>query len=107
MPVKVGDKGLAVFAHLALESDSGASDRFALQGLDEIMAEELALIPGMDEIVSLTNIYRNARQGNFEVVIIDAAPTGVGRVLPHLPVPRVGLGLLDPRADLQTEMGGT
>ena len=46
------------------------------QGMDEVMAEELALIPGMDEIVSLTNIYRNAREGNFEVVIIDAAPTG-------------------------------
>jgi len=46
------------------------------QGMDEVMAEELALIPGMDEIVSLTNIYRNARDGNFEVVIIDAAPTG-------------------------------
>ena len=46
------------------------------QGLDDVMAEELALIPGMDEIVSLTNIYRNAREGNFEVVIIDAAPTG-------------------------------
>src|SRR2546428_8846946 len=46
------------------------------QGLDEVMAEELALVPGMDEIVSLTNIYRNAREGNFEVVIIDAAPTG-------------------------------
>ncbi len=46
------------------------------QGMDSVMAEELALIPGMDEIVSLTNIYRNAREGNFEVVIIDAAPTG-------------------------------
>src|SRR5438445_2677794 len=46
------------------------------QGMDEVMAEELALIPGMDEIVSITNIYRNARDGNFEVVIIDAAPTG-------------------------------
>src|SRR5437763_11044398 len=46
------------------------------QGLDEVMSEELALIPGMDEIVSLTNIYRNAREGNFEAVIIDAAPTG-------------------------------
>jgi arsenite-transporting ATPase len=46
------------------------------QGLDAVMAEELALIPGMDEIVGLSNIYRNARDGNFEVVIIDAAPTG-------------------------------
>jgi len=40
------------------------------------MSEELALIPGMDEIVGLSNIYRNARDGDFEVVIIDAAPTG-------------------------------
>ena len=46
------------------------------QGIDAVMAEELALIPGMDEIVSLINIYRNARDGDFEVVIIDAAPTG-------------------------------
>lgn len=46
------------------------------RGLDAVMAEELALIPGMDEIVSLLNIYRNARDGDFEVVIIDAAPTG-------------------------------
>ncbi|MBA2286232.1 MAG: ArsA family ATPase [Ktedonobacteraceae bacterium] len=46
------------------------------RGLDSIMAEEMALIPGMDEIVSLLNIYRNARDGDFEVVVIDAAPTG-------------------------------
>src|SRR5437868_2787145 len=46
------------------------------RGIDLVMAEELALIPGMDEIVSLLNIYRNAREGNFEVVVIDAAPTG-------------------------------
>src|SRR5437764_2342100 len=46
------------------------------RGLDMVMSEELALIPSMDEIVSLLNIYRNARDGNFEVVVIDAAPTG-------------------------------
>ena len=46
------------------------------QGIDAVIAEELALIPGMDEIVSLINIYRNARENNFETVIIDAAPTG-------------------------------
>src|SRR5215471_8268458 len=46
------------------------------RGIDPVIAEELALIPGMDEIVSLSNIYRNARDGDFEVVIIDAAPTG-------------------------------
>jgi len=46
------------------------------RGMDAVMAEELALIPGMDEIFSLINIYRNAHEGNFDVVIIDAAPTG-------------------------------
>lgn len=52
------------------------SDLLKQRGVNEVMAEELALVPGMDEIVSLLNIYRNARDGNFEVVIIDAAPTG-------------------------------
>jgi arsenite-transporting ATPase len=46
------------------------------QGIDDVLSEELALIPGMDEIVSLINIYRNAQKGNFDVVVIDAAPTG-------------------------------
>ncbi len=46
------------------------------RGMDAVMAEELALVPGMDEIFSLINIYRNAQEGNFDVVIIDAAPTG-------------------------------
>ena len=52
------------------------SELLRKRGLNSVMAEELALIPGMDEIVSLLNIYRNARDGEFEVVIIDAAPTG-------------------------------
>jgi arsenite/tail-anchored protein-transporting ATPase len=52
------------------------SELLRKRGLGSVMAEELALIPGMDEIVSLLNIYRNARDGDFEVVIIDAAPTG-------------------------------
>lgn len=52
------------------------SDLLRQRGVNEVMAEELALVPGMDEIVSLLNIYRNARDGNFEVVVIDAAPTG-------------------------------
>ncbi len=52
------------------------SDILRKHGINSVMAEELALIPGMDEIVSLLNIYRNARDGDFEAVIIDAAPTG-------------------------------
>jgi arsenite/tail-anchored protein-transporting ATPase len=46
------------------------------QGVDDVVAEEMAVIPGMDELISLMNIYRNARDGDFETVVIDAAPTG-------------------------------
>ena len=46
------------------------------KGVDEVMAEELAIIPGMEEVVSLLHIRREAREGNFDAVIVDAAPTG-------------------------------
>ncbi len=55
------------------------------QGVDEVVAEEMAVIPGMDELISLMNIYRNARAGNFETVVIDAAPTGETMRLLSLP----------------------
>lgn len=46
------------------------------KGVDEVAAEELAIIPGMEEVVSLLHIRRQARDGNFDAVIVDAAPTG-------------------------------
>lgn len=45
-------------------------------GINRVVADELSAIPGMDEIVSLLHINKQARAGNFERVIIDAAPTG-------------------------------
>lgn len=46
------------------------------RGVNEVAAEELAIIPGMEEVVSLLHIRRQARTGDFDVVIVDAAPTG-------------------------------
>ncbi|HEU5086164.1 MAG TPA: ArsA family ATPase, partial [Roseiflexaceae bacterium] len=46
------------------------------RGVDDVASEELAIIPGMEEVVSLLHIRRQAREGNFDVVIVDAAPTG-------------------------------
>ncbi|NJP07627.1 MAG: ArsA family ATPase [Chloroflexaceae bacterium] len=46
------------------------------RGVNEVAAEELAIIPGMEEVVSLLHIRRQAREGDFDVVIVDAAPTG-------------------------------
>lgn len=46
------------------------------RGVDEVAAEELAIIPGMEEVVSLLHIRRQAKEGDFDVVVVDAAPTG-------------------------------
>lgn len=46
------------------------------QGMSKAIAEEMAIIPGMEEIVSLLHIHEQATQGNFDRVIVDAAPTG-------------------------------
>lgn len=48
----------------------------AWQGLDMVMAEEMAVLPGMDEISSLLYITRYQEAGDYDVVIVDCAPTG-------------------------------
>ncbi len=45
-------------------------------GVSNVVADELSAIPGMDEIVSLLHINKQAKEQNFDRVIIDAAPTG-------------------------------
>ncbi|MBV7331950.1 ArsA family ATPase [Chloroflexi bacterium TSY] len=46
------------------------------QGMSKAIAEEMAIIPGMEEIVSLLHINKHAKDGDFDRIIIDAAPTG-------------------------------
>ncbi|HYF63255.1 MAG TPA: TRC40/GET3/ArsA family transport-energizing ATPase [Herpetosiphonaceae bacterium] len=46
------------------------------KGVNDVAAEELAVIPGMEEVVSLLHIRKQAKEGNFDAVIVDAAPTG-------------------------------
>ena len=48
---------------------------FDWAGLDAIEAEELAVLPGLDELFSLTEINTLARSGQFDVVVVDCAPT--------------------------------
>ncbi|MEJ2726161.1 MAG: TRC40/GET3/ArsA family transport-energizing ATPase [Deltaproteobacteria bacterium] len=45
-------------------------------GLDEILAEELAILPGMEEVSLLLYINRYARDQAYDVIILDCAPTG-------------------------------
>ena len=45
-------------------------------GINNVVADELSTFPGMDEIVALLHINKQAKERNFDRVIIDAAPTG-------------------------------
>src|SRR5947199_3798377 len=49
---------------------------FAWRGVDEMVAEELAVLPGMDELANLLWIDTHRKSGEFDVIIVDCAPTG-------------------------------
>ncbi|MDQ6743842.1 MAG: ArsA family ATPase [Candidatus Dormibacteraeota bacterium] len=53
-----------------------AASVFATQGLDDVVAEEVANPPGMDEVASLMWIKHYAERGEHEVIVVDCAPTG-------------------------------
>ncbi|MCL4860737.1 MAG: ArsA family ATPase [Caldilineaceae bacterium] len=49
---------------------------FAWQGMDSLVAEETAILPGMEELACLLQITALADSGDYDVVVIDCAPTG-------------------------------
>lgn len=49
---------------------------FSWQGMEGLVAEETAILPGMEELASLMQINHLADSGDYDVIIIDAAPTG-------------------------------
>jgi arsenite-transporting ATPase len=53
--------------------------------LDGVQAEELAILPGMDEIFGLVRMKRHYDEGEYDVLIIDSAPTGTALRLLSLP----------------------
>jgi arsenite-transporting ATPase len=55
------------------------------RGLDEVMAEEMTVLPGMDEVGSLLWIADHHDSGLYDVVVVDAAPTGETLRLLSLP----------------------
>lgn len=46
------------------------------QGYDELVAEELVVMPGMEELFSLLKLLEFDKQGKYDLAIIDCAPTG-------------------------------
>jgi arsenite-transporting ATPase len=49
---------------------------FSSQGIDAIEAEEMSVFPGMEELFSLMEIRNYNQSSEYEVIIVDCAPTG-------------------------------
>lgn len=46
------------------------------RGLMEVSAEELTVPPGMDELFSLLQLKHHHAEGEYDVIVVDCAPTG-------------------------------
>jgi arsenite-transporting ATPase len=82
-PVAIGDLlwGQEVSAQDEMERNWAGvqdwlGDLLITRGVDRISAEELTVPPGMDELFSLLTIKRHHESGEYDVVIVDCAPTG-------------------------------
>jgi arsenite-transporting ATPase len=82
-PVQVADRLhiQEVDVHVELERYWGDIVRyltalFQQSGFDGVVAEELAVLPGMEDVVSLLYLNRYLDEGRYDVIILDCAPTG-------------------------------
>jgi arsenite-transporting ATPase len=55
------------------------------EGMNSVLAGEMAVIPGLDEILSLVRIKRYVDEAKYDVLIIDSAPTGAAMRLLSAP----------------------
>ena len=82
-PTPAGDRlwGQEVRAQREMEANWAAVQDWlgkllADRGMERVRAEELTVPPGMDELFSLLQIKRHHQRAEFDVVIVDCAPTG-------------------------------
>lgn len=57
------------------------------RGLDSMLAEEMAVLPGMEETAAFLWLELFYRTGDYDLIVIDSAPTG--ETLKHLTLPQV------------------
>jgi arsenite-transporting ATPase len=58
---------------------------FRHQGIEAVVADELALLPGAEETAALLAVEEHVRSGDFDLVVVDCAPTGSTLRLVTLP----------------------
>jgi arsenite-transporting ATPase len=49
---------------------------FVWRGMNDLVAEETSVLPGMEELASLMQITALAESGLYDVIVVDCAPTG-------------------------------
>ena len=80
-PIGPGLWGQEVSAQVEMERHWSGVQRwlgelFMERGLDRISAQELTVPPGMDELFSLLQLERAHSCAEWEVIVVDCAPTG-------------------------------
>ncbi|HEB89165.1 MAG TPA: ArsA family ATPase [Deltaproteobacteria bacterium] len=85
-----GLDALEIDARQVIESQWGRVrdylvDLLRYQGIDEVVADELALLPGADELATLVCVEQWAERGEHDLIIVDCAPTGSTLRLVTLP----------------------
>lgn len=74
-------KAIEIDVNLELARNWGKIQEFIARflrarGFEEVMAEEFAVFPGMEELFSLLKLKEYYESGEFDVAILDCAPTG-------------------------------
>ena len=75
---------------------------FTWRGLDDVVSEEIAVLPGMEELASLLWINEHHRSGNYDIIIVDCAPTA--ETLRLLTFPEVGRWWLEKILPLERQV---
>ncbi len=89
-PIVAGLDGQQIDTQRQLDRYWGAIRRQLMDVLDwggaaGIEAEEFLVFPGMDELFALLEVNRHARSGEFDVLVVDCAPTAETLRLLSLP----------------------
>ncbi len=58
------------------ELQTSLSALLVTRGFDNVVADELAVMPGMEEVAALLHVDEKAESGDYDVIILDCAPTG-------------------------------
>jgi arsenite/tail-anchored protein-transporting ATPase len=78
--VEPGLHALAVGAHTSVEADWQVVRDYLLgvldaMGVDAVVADELTSLPGAEEVTALAALAHQAESGDWDLVVVDCAPT--------------------------------